>query len=103
MFVQYLGAKPNLSLSFHTGRKLAQITPDNQMSGIGLFKYNTADQFANDFLKINPNKFYRTDGKKTYQWWRKLARDYGTMLFADQPQSIFFQEKPATGAKLFPT
>ena len=103
MFLQYIGAKPGIKLSAQQAHNLARITPDNTNTGINRFRLNTADLFVNDILGIegNPNDFFRTDGRKTFAWWRKLAEDYGTLLFADQPQSIFFQRRSPTGAQSF--
>ena len=107
MFLQYLGAKTDTKLSAQQAHNLAAITPDNTKTGIGRFKHNSADSFVKNVLgkkDSNPDNFYQADGKKTYAWWRKLANDYGTMLFADKPQSIFFQGQPPTapaGAQSF--
>ena len=103
MFLQYIGAKPNLKLSVQQAHNLASITPDNTSTGIDRFKFNTADLFVNNILGIkgNPDEFFGRDGRKTYAWWRKLARDYGELLFANQSQSIFFQGRTPTGVQSF--
>ena len=103
MFLQYIGAKPGIKLSVQQAHNLASITPDNTSTGIDRFRFNTADLFVNDILGIkgNPDDFFKPDGRKTYAWWRKLANDYGTLLFADQPQSVFFQGQTPTGAQSF--
>ena len=95
MFLRYLGAKKSFQLEPNQAHNLAAITPDNTKSGIDLFKFNDSESFVMNILGgVTPEEFYRKDGQKTYEWWSKLARDYGSLIFSEGPQSKFYQDSP---------
>ena len=95
MFLRYLGAKKSFQLEPNQAHNLAAITPDNTKSGIDLFKFNDSESFVMNILGgVTPEEFYRKDGQKTYAWWSKLARDYGSLIFSEGPQSKFYQDSP---------
>ena len=96
MFLQYLGAKPGLKLTDEQAHKAAGF------SDVNVIKFYNAEGFLKNFLPgLSADDFFREAGRKTYAWWRKLAKDYGSVEFDDDPQTVFFQGQAPTGAQSF--